>query len=170
VRVFVAVGLVIGLVSALADVAAASTKPSYHLGDLGGRPAAAGTVTSAPAGNVFSISTRFGATVTVDVTATTVYVERGVSSPTLDNVSPGELVAVFGTVSGATVTAAEVFIVQPSLILDLATAGIVRTGPTSTGFTIVAWNRKIVTVEVTPMTAYAQYGVSHATLENVSRT
>ena len=56
---------------------------------------------------------------------------------------------------------------QPSLILDLATAGIVRAGPTSTGFTIVAWNRKIVTVDVTPTTAYAEYGVSHATLANV---
>jgi hypothetical protein len=332
VRVFVAVGLVIGLVSALADVAAASTKTSHHWGDLGGRPVAAGTVTSAPTGNVFSISTHFGATLTVDVTATTVYAEQGVSSPTLDDVSPGELVAVFGTVSattvtasevniwvprsdhcrtvaagvvtsaptsgsfaitsisgakltvdvtattnyfergvssaslddvvpgvlvaifgttdattvtanevviarlmlhghfvtagvvgatptstgftitswggttvtvdvtaatvyaaygashatlddvtkgdfvgvlsmtsGATVTATEVFIVQPSLILDLATAGIVQTSPTSTGFTIVAWNGTIVAVEVTPTTAYAQYGVSHATLENVKQ-
>ncbi len=332
VRVFVALGLVIGLVSALADGAAASTKPSYHGRDFGGRPVAAGTVTSAPVGNVFSIATRFGATVTVDVTATTVYAERGVSSPTLDNVSAGELVAVFGSVagttvtatevniwaprcdrgrpvaagivtsapadgsfaiitisgarstvdvtgstnyfergvsgaslddvvpgvlvavfgttdgttvtandvliarlmlhghfltagvvraaptaagftvtswggttvtvdvtattvyaeygashatiddvtkgdfvgvlsldSGATVRATEVFIVQPSLILDLATAGIVRAGPTSTGFTIVAWNRKIVTVDVTPTTAYAEYGVSHATLANVKR-
>ena len=110
----------------------------------------------------------FGATVTVDVTATTVYVERGVSSPMLDNVSPGELVAVFGTVSGTTVTATEVNIWVPRCDHDTpVAAGVVMSAPTNGSFAITSISGARLTVDVTATTNYFERGVSGASLDDV---
>jgi hypothetical protein len=72
--------------------------------------ATAGTVQAAPTSSGFTVMTFNGATVTVDVTGTTTYAEYGVSNPTIDDVTEGEFVGVFGTTVGTTVTATEVVI------------------------------------------------------------
>jgi hypothetical protein len=135
----------------------------------GFRPAAAGVVAASPADNAFPITTRSSTTLTVDVTASTTYAERGVSSPTLADVTQGELVAVFGTISGTTVTASEVVIVPPRPNHGFATAGVVQATPTSAGFTVLTWNGTTVTVDVTASTTYFERGVSAASLTDVTQ-
>jgi hypothetical protein len=75
-------------------------------------PAAIGTVTTVGASS-FTIKTKDGTTVTVDVSGSTTYRDRGVSSPTLANVTVGENVAAFGTETSNTVTATSVAIGGP---------------------------------------------------------
>ena len=72
-------------------------------------PAAMGTVKSVGNGT-FTITTRDGTTVTVNVSGTTTYLDQGVTSPTIANVTVGEHVAVFGTDTSNTVTASKVAI------------------------------------------------------------
>jgi hypothetical protein len=61
----------------------------------------------------FTIKTKDGTTVTVDVTSSTTYRDRGVASPTLANVTVGETVAAFGTETANTVAATSVAIGEP---------------------------------------------------------
>jgi hypothetical protein len=61
----------------------------------------------------FTIKTKDGTAVTVDVTSSTTYRDRGVSSPTLANVTVGETVAAFGTETSNTVSATSVAIGGP---------------------------------------------------------
>ncbi|HXZ83224.1 MAG TPA: hypothetical protein VED84_05695 [Acidimicrobiales bacterium] len=112
---FVTVGIVIGLTAAFCGAAYASGANLRHGSCRGGRHSVTGTVTSVPSDsttlpNSFSISTRSGSALTVDVTSTTSYVECGVTSPSLANVAQGDLVTVFGTTSGTTVAATKVVI------------------------------------------------------------
>ncbi len=75
-------------------------------------PAAMGTVKSVGSGT-FTITTQDGTTVTVNVSGTTTYLDPGVTSPTIANVTVGEHVAVFGTDTSNTVTATKVAIGSP---------------------------------------------------------
>ena len=75
-------------------------------------PAAMGNVASVGS-NTFTVSTRDGATVTVDVTASTAYTEVGVTSATIAGVKVGTRVAVFGAETSDTVTATKVAIGDP---------------------------------------------------------
>jgi hypothetical protein len=75
-------------------------------------PAAMGTVKSLGSGT-FTITTRNGTTVTVNVSSTTTYLDQGVTSPTIANVTVAEHVAVFGTDASNTVTATKVAIGNP---------------------------------------------------------
>jgi hypothetical protein len=61
----------------------------------------------------FTITTKAGSTVTVDVGSSTTYMDQGVTSPTFANVTVGETVAVFGTEASGTVTATSVGIGTP---------------------------------------------------------
>jgi hypothetical protein len=63
--------------------------------------------------DTFTLTTRNG-TVTVDVGSTTSYLDRGVSSPSFADVVVGAHVAVFGTESSDTVTAAKVAVGGPN--------------------------------------------------------
>jgi hypothetical protein len=93
-------------------------------------PAIAGTVQGTPTADSFTITTTSGATDTVDVSFTTTYFERGVASPSLADLASGDYVAVFGTLSGSTVTATRVAIATPSQSTSqFATAGTVQTSP-----------------------------------------
>ncbi|MGD0218875.1 MAG: hypothetical protein ABSC73_00180 [Acidimicrobiales bacterium] len=169
-RGLVAVGLVVGLSAAFTGVAAGSVRPLHHPRGLGGRPAAAGTVAAPPADNAFPMMTRLGATLTVDVTASTTYVERGVSSPTLADVTQGELVAVFGTLSGTTVTASEVVNWMPrGGGFQPAAAGVVAAPPADNAFPITTRSGVTLTVDVTASTTYAERGVSSPTLADVTQ-
>lgn len=108
-----AVGLAVGA-SAVAGAATGSstTQPSLHHFLGGNPPAAMGKVTSVGT-NTFTLTTRDGTVVTVNVGGSTTYKERGVTSAAFANVTTGERVAVFGTDSSNTVTATSVLIGGP---------------------------------------------------------
>ena len=73
----------------------------------GVRPVAAGKVT-ALGSNSFTITDRAGSSLTVGVTTTTTYVERGVTSPVFGDIKVGDFVALSGTITGTTVNATNV--------------------------------------------------------------
>jgi hypothetical protein len=79
-----------------------------------GPPAAVGTVKSVGTDS-FTLTTPDGSTVTVDVSSSTKYMDPGVSSPSLSNVTVGEHVAVVGSESSNTVTATAVLIGVPNI-------------------------------------------------------
>ena len=81
-------------------------------GPGGSPPAAVGTVATVGTDS-FTIKTKDGTTVTVDVSSSTTYRDRDVTSPTLANVTVGEMVAAFGTKTANTVTATSVAIGEP---------------------------------------------------------
>ena len=116
----VSVALATSAVCAAVGAGLAAGAASAHHGGFGRSdgfardvvPAAAGVVQTAPSStsNTFTVQTRDGAVVTVDLTSSTTYLERDVSDASLTNVGANDLVAVFGTVSGSTVTASQVVI------------------------------------------------------------
>jgi hypothetical protein len=171
-RACLVAGMAIGLVGFGSGVAAASTShhSGYSLNGNVGRPGLAGTVATAPSNNSFTVTTRSGSTLTVDVATTTTYVERGVSSPSLSNVTVGELVAVFGSTSGTTVSASEVSISAPNHgnVGRPVLAGTVETAPISNAFTVKSRNGTTTTVEVSSATTYVERGVSAPSLSNVT--
>jgi preprotein translocase subunit YajC len=81
-------------------------------GPGGSPPAAVGTVVTVGT-NTFTLKTNDGTTVTVNVSSSTTYRDREVTSPTLANVTAGETVAAFGTDTSNTVTATSVEIGAP---------------------------------------------------------
>ncbi|MGH9097259.1 MAG: hypothetical protein ACRDWB_07520 [Acidimicrobiales bacterium] len=125
-RVASAAGLALGLAAGGAAVAGATTggsngpssqpagqRPSGGMPPMGGSPpAAVGTVTSVSTSS-FTIKTKDGTAVIVDVSGSTTYRDPGVSSPSLANVTVGETVAAFGTETSNTVTATSVAIGEP---------------------------------------------------------
>jgi hypothetical protein len=81
-------------------------------GGRGARPAAIGTVKSVGVDS-FIVTTHDGKTITVDVSTSTTYRDRDVTSPTLANIKVGENVAVFGAETSDIVTATSVGIRRP---------------------------------------------------------
>jgi hypothetical protein len=90
--------------TASADSAKA-TAPRAHFRS----PAAAGTVESVGTGT-FSVKAHNGTTVIVDVSTSTTYRDRKVTSATFANVTTGEMVTVEGTTASGVVTATRVSI------------------------------------------------------------
>ncbi len=173
-RVVVAAVMVLGLTAALAGGAGASLTALHHQNGPGGRAVAAGTVTSAPADNAFSITTRSGTILSIEVDDSTMYVERGVSSPSLDDVTQNALVAVFGSIDGTTVSATEVNIWAPrnagaGANEKPATAGVVSAPPSLDSFTVSTRSGGTVTIVVSATTTYVERGVASPTLDNVSQ-
>ncbi len=127
VRVTSAAAIALGLVLAGGGAAGAATAASSSTSFNGARPGvlanrppmggdtlpvAVGTVQSVGDGT-FTITTRSGTTVTVNVGTTTTYLDPGVTTPTIADVTVGEHVAVFGTDTPNTVTATQVAIGTP---------------------------------------------------------
>jgi hypothetical protein len=145
-------------------------------GSGGGQiPAAAGIVQTAPVGtsadNTFTIKTRGGTLETVDVSGSTSYDERGVSSPSVTNVVAGDLVAAFGTTSGTTVTASLV-VIHTRFRHGFAAAGTVQTAPVGTNadntFTIKTPGGAVETVDVSTSTTYSERGVTGPSIVDVA--
>jgi hypothetical protein len=121
IRVTTAAAIALGLVVTGGAVAGA-TSPSSASSTAGSSadrplmggtpPVAFGTVKSVGEGT-FTITTRDGTTVTVNVSSATTYRDRAVTSPTIANVTVGEHVAVFGTDSSNVVAATGVAIGGP---------------------------------------------------------
>jgi hypothetical protein len=172
-----AAGLVAGLTAGGAVIAGAATSHSSNPPHRGfgakGEPAAVGKVATVGASS-FTITTSTG-TVTVDVTGSTTYFDRGVTSPSLANVTVGESVAVFGTETSGTVAATSVAIGnpggfgghggpgakgEPAAVGKVATVG-------ASSFTITT-STGTVTVDVTGSTTYFDRGVTSPSLANVT--
>lgn len=131
------------------------------------RPAVSGTVATAPASATgsFTVTAHGGVTWTVDLTGATTYTERGVTSPGYANVVVGDSVVVFGTSAGTdAVTAGSVAIMQHAAVV-----GTVATAPTgATGsFTVNAWKKQTVTVDLGGSTTYTERGVTSPDFSDV---
>ncbi|HEX2702830.1 MAG TPA: hypothetical protein VHM72_05305 [Solirubrobacteraceae bacterium] len=131
--------------------------------------ATVGVVQGAPSVGSFTITTRGGVTETVDVGATTTYYERWLPGASLTDVTSGELVAVFGSTSGTTVTASTV-VIHHGFRRGFAIAGTVEgtPGPTATSFTIQTRGGGTETVDVTGSTLYFERGTGQVTLASVA--
>jgi hypothetical protein len=130
-------------------------------------PAAAGVVATAPVSGDFTITTRSNSTLTIDTTmGVTTYVEHLVSAPSIANVTPGELVVAFGTLSGTTVTASEV-IIFPANRHDFVVAGTVASAPADNVFTVTTRGGTTETIDATSTTVFAEWGVKNASISNV---
>lgn len=133
--------------------------------------AVAGTVKEAPSSHSFVIGTPQGSTYTVDVSKATLYDERGVAKPSLEDLKSGDYVVVFGTVSGSTVNAERVLLTTPPASHApeprFATGGTVQAAPANDSFVIETWNRVRQTVDVNASTTYSEHGVPKASLEDV---
>jgi hypothetical protein len=130
--------------------------------------ATVGIVQATPSGNSFTITTRGGVSETVDVSAATAYYERWLPGASLTDVASGELVAVFGSMSGTTVTASAV-VIHRGFRRGLGIAGVVQgtPGSTATSFTIETRGGGTETVEVTSSTLYFERGTGKVTLASV---
>lgn len=159
--------------TALAAAALPAAASAHH----GARPAqgtppvAVGVVQGAPGASSFTVQTRRGATDTVDVSGSTDYVEHGVSPATLKNVEAGDLVVVFGTSSGSTLTATKVLIAAPwkkTTAQGFVLAGKVEGAPGTESFSVKTRSGTSYTVDVSSTTKYLERGVSQASLKNVA--
>jgi hypothetical protein len=153
-------------------VAVASAHMRRHDRDHGVIPAAAGVVEATPSAGAtsFTIELRDGSSDTIDVSGSTTYLERGAGTASLDDVQQGDLVAVFGTASGSTVTATEVVIAVPRSAggQQPAAAGIVQGDPTGDTFTIKVRGGATDTVDVSDSTTYYERGKAGASLSDVT--
>jgi hypothetical protein len=100
------------------------------------------------------------------VSVSTTYTERGATSPSYVNVAVGDQVVVYGTSAGTdSVRATRVAIMQrPAVVGTVATA---PAGPTGS-FTLSAWKRQTVTVDLTASTTYTEVGVTSPSWGNVA--
>jgi hypothetical protein len=89
-----------------------SSAAENHPPGGGSPPTAVGTVATVGDGT-FTLTTNSETTDTVDVSSTTTYLDHGVTSPTIADVTHGEHVAVFGTSSSGVITATSVAIGLP---------------------------------------------------------
>ena len=78
-----------------------------------GQVVATGFAQAAPSGESFTIETGEGFIDTIEVSPSTTYIDRAVRQPSLSNISIGDSVTAFGTISGQTVTAAHILISAP---------------------------------------------------------
>jgi hypothetical protein len=150
-------------------VASTSAHPGARGFGHGVIPAAAGIVEGTPGSDSFTIAERGGATETIDVSGSTVYLERGVTAASLTNVAAGDLVAVFGTLS-STVTASEVVILASPPTTTFVAAGTVQTTPASGSFVIETSSQVQLTVDVSDSTTYVERGSTSASLADVAIT
>ena len=185
----VALGLAIGggaIAGAATGSASSTTPPSSsaggpagHFGFGGTPPAAFGTVASVGA-DTFTLTTRDGTKVTVDVSGTTTYVDPGVTTPSFTDVKVGDHVAVFGTDSSNTVTATKVAIGGPDGDgpggfgghrafggTPPAAVGTVASVGTNT-FVVTSPDGTKVTVDVGSSTSYMEFGKTSASIADVT--
>ena len=186
----VALGLAVGGAS-VAGAASTSSSPSSSStsaaqpgrppgGQGGTPPAAVGTVKSVGDGT-FAITAQDGTVVTVNVSSSTTYMDQGVTSPSIANVTVGEHVAVFGSDTSNTVTATSVAIGNPPTGgkggpmggpggqggTPPAAVGTVKSVGDGT-FAITAQDGTVVTVNVSSSTTYMDQGVTSPSIANVT--
>ena len=177
-------GAATGSTSSTTPPSSSAGGPSGHLGFGGTPPAAFGTVASVGA-DTFTLTTRDGTKVTVDVSGTTTYVDPGVTTPSFTDVKVGDHVAVFGTDSSNTVTATKVAIGGPGGDgpggdgpggfgghrdfggTPPAVVGTVASVATNT-FVVTSPDGTKVTVDVGSSTSYMEFGKTSASIADVT--
>ena len=161
-------------------LSSSSSAPGPPSGGRGTPPAAVGTVKSVGDGT-FTITAQDGTSVTVNVSSATTYMDQGVTSASIANVTVGEHVAVFGTDTSDTVAATSVAIGTPPAGgkggpigapdgkggTPPAAVGTVKSVGDGT-FTITAQDGTSVTVNVSSATTYMDQGVTSASIANVT--
>ncbi len=130
-------------------------------------PVTSGTVASTSSLSAGSFTlTRGAATITVTVSSATTYLDHGVSAPTVANVTAGERVEVFGSVSGTNAVDATKIQVLPAR--PVVTGTVASTvSPSSESFTLTR-GAATITVTVSSATTYLDHGMSLATVANVT--
>ena len=123
-----------------------------------------GTVETLGTGN-FTIKSG-SATITVDVTSTTKYIDRGVSAPTVANVTAGERVKVRGTVAGTNTLDATKVRVLPALPVVIGRVASIAS--ISSGSFTLTRGAATITVTVSSATTYLDRGVHAPTVANVT--
>lgn len=158
------------------------------------RPIAVGVVSSEPAAEAFTIETRMRwssggkagtarwnghgfsggagragtpATVTVHVTPTTAYYERGIEKASFEDVKKGEIVIVFGTETGENAVTATQVVIGPPFARQVCVSGTVKGSPVGDVFQVATRGGEVDTVEVGEKTLYYERGVEKASLEDV---
>jgi hypothetical protein len=148
----------------------------------GSPPAAFGTVKSVGDGT-FTLTDQDGTVVTVNVGGTTTYLDPGVTSPSLANVTVGEHVAVFGTDTSDVIAATRVAIGMPPAGGKGGPGG--QGGPPGMGgsppaafgtvksvgsdtFSLTDQDGTVVTVNVGSSTSYVDPGVASPSFANVT--
>jgi preprotein translocase subunit YajC len=171
-------GAVAGATSTTTPSSASSTAGSWaDRPPMGGSPPVAyGTVKSVGDGT-FTLTTRDGTTVTVNVSSATTYRDGAVTSPTIANVTVGEHVAVFGADASNVVTATSVAIGGPRGDMTGRGGGPGGTPPVAFGavksvedgtFTLTTRDGTTVTVKVSDATTYRDPAVTSPTIANVT--
>ena len=188
----VALGLAIGggaIAGAATGSTASTTQPADHPegsgehAGLGGSPLAAfGTVATVGA-DTFTITSHDGATVTVNVSGATTYVDPAVTTPSFTDVKVGDRVAVFGTDTNNTVAATRVAVGGMGGMGGMGghgPGGLGRFGgtpPTAEGtvasvtanaFTLTTHDGTKVTVAVGTATTYKEFGKASASITDVT--
>ena len=139
----------------------------------------AGTCGAASTSGMFTLMNPRRSQATIDVTSSTVFFERGLSSPTFADVCVNEMVGATGTASSGTIAATDVMIW--SLVpTDFNAFGIVASvnGSKVAGacgvagapgtFTVIHGRKAFSSVvDVTPATTYKEHGVSSPSFANV---
>jgi hypothetical protein len=74
---------------------------------------AAGTCGTGGSAGAFTVTTKHQSSDTVDVSTTTAFFERGVTTPSFADVCVGDLAGAIGTLAGTTLDAGDVFVTLP---------------------------------------------------------
>jgi len=129
----------------------------------------------------FTLADRKGATITVDVTSSTVFGDRSDSSPSYAQVCVGADVAVLGTSAStdSTLVAAKVYVLatpprrapvsggEVTSVGGLTTTGSCGTSGSTGSFTVSDWKSATITVDVTSSTTFAGWNVSSPSYADV---
>lgn len=162
----------IGRMRTVASLCGASALAAVGLGAGLAGPALAATAQRVVTGTVetpgtTSFTLKSGAaTITVDVTSTTRYLDHGVSGPTVANVTAGERVRVHGTLAGTNTVDASRVRVLPAL--PIVTGKVASTTSLSSGSFTITRGPATITVDVTSTTRYLDHGASTPTSANLT--
>jgi hypothetical protein len=115
-----------------------------------------------------STLTSTSVTIVADVSASTVFREPGVSSPSISDVLPGDVVKIFGTQKGVVAGSPTTLQIDATLVFIplVSHVGVISNLGTS-GFTLTS-GASTITVEVTSATRYEVRGVASPTLANLA--
>ena len=142
---------------------------------FGVAPAVVGMVQSVDSSaNSFTVKSPSGTVFTIDVSPSTTYVDPGITSPGLSDVTVNAKVAVVGTTSSNTVAATKVVIGllrrdEPLSDGSPAVFGTVQSVDSSTNsFTVKSPSGTVFTIDVSPSTTYIDPGTTSPGLSDVT--
>lgn len=154
-----------------ASLGAISVLATVGLGVSLAGPAVAATARRVVAGTVESVATTSftvksgAATITIDVSTTTKYLDHGVSAPTIATVTAGARVRVRGTEAGTDIVDASRIRVLPAR--PVAIGKVTSTASLASGSFTLTRGAATITVDVSSATTYLDHGVNAPTVATV---